>query len=537
MEKKMLIAQIGRGDYRLTSYGMLKNAEESAVNRKIMPGSDSETGYTFEAVLHDLKQRKNETIDTVVLIGTDTSYWGSLCYYYMKGGVKPTNKEEIEATQKELHDALKTKAVEWKGNDNGYGGYSVKGIAGDGNDQVKASVERLLSELLGKKYEGVDVKIIILKKGVAKDELKDNFGLLQKGLEEVVEGYYKAEGIDREKTETPYNIGMYLDISNGFRSLPMYIYSFASYLTRIHRENYKMHMYYGMADAQDKYGGSEKDIAPLVELNEVTDLMHWINAVNEFRNFGSVRELGEIFRRNSQLNTKIKNSNFRLLELFEMFDYATNSHNLKALEDTIKVFCSLRNLGKDQKELPQDQRLPDQAVVLLEDIGRDFEKRFHSKDTRFKYGKLTLDLAEWFYDQDRMGSASLALTEGMVTYVMERFESELHQRPVKNKYNGKNITIPKDTIQWLFLYSMRDAAKDYVKAGLETNAKLWAEYKSIKDNIRNTGAHFGYSQVGKNSIKNYRKAIRLMMNEIKNDMKREDKRSLFYKAVYNSNKA
>ena len=98
---------------------------------------------------------------------------------------------------------------------------------------------------------------------------------------------------------------------SGFRSLPTYIYSFTSYLTRLNKETYKMFMYYGMFDAKAQYGGQDKFYAPLVELDEITDLMQWINAINEFHNMGAVTELIKIFDEHQEWNVNIRNDKYQ----------------------------------------------------------------------------------------------------------------------------------------------------------------------------------------------------------------------------------
>ena len=78
--KSMLIAQIGRGTYLNTNYAVLHERISSADAHqyKIDNLAAYQTGYTFEAVLHELQYKKDTDIDTVLLIGTSTSYWGSL---------------------------------------------------------------------------------------------------------------------------------------------------------------------------------------------------------------------------------------------------------------------------------------------------------------------------------------------------------------------------------------------------------------------------------------------------------------------------
>ena len=69
-------------------------------------------------------------------------------------------------------------------------------------------------------------------------------------------------------------------------------------------------MYYGMAEARDAYGSDQTEYAPLVDLDQITDLMQWINAINEFHNMGSVRELIKIFQENREWNIETDNEDY-----------------------------------------------------------------------------------------------------------------------------------------------------------------------------------------------------------------------------------
>ena len=112
----ILIAQIGKGFYRDTRYarvvrkrclsgeGNWSDSEEAYIPDRQKP---YETGYTFDAVAHELK-RSGFPIDTLILVGTESSYWGSLCSYYMDkdGSEKQEGDEgsvsELERLKSEL---------------------------------------------------------------------------------------------------------------------------------------------------------------------------------------------------------------------------------------------------------------------------------------------------------------------------------------------------------------------------------------------------------------------------------------------------
>ena len=518
--RNILVAQIGKGTYIETRYAVLEKGREEPAECRISHDTVP-TGYTFEAVLNEIQNKKEVKIDTVVLIGTATSYWGSVCEYYLAGGKSEGEKAaDFQKLCEWMGKAILIPKESPKKTE-----YAVSGI--DTDEFVREQVEKVLTELIREKT-GYDIKvrIIILKKGIAKNETVENFDLLQSGIERVVEEFDFGSG-----QQTP-QIGIYLDISNGFRSLPTYIYSFLNYLTRIRGEDYRLYMYYGMFEAKAGYEGRQEEYAPLVELDEVTDLMQWINAVNEFHNMGAVTELIRIFEEPGHKDWNLPVTDRRYQEqykdlktVFKMFEYASNAHNLKTLEETIDILISLENLDK----MSGHEALPRQARLMLREIARDFGLRFTENNIpekfrrRFRYSNLTLRLAEWFYDQRRIGSAAIAVMEGITTYLMERFCD-----PCSNgKYNM-------DIIE---KYSLREPVKQVLMDSVQ-NAENRQEdtddwknvagaYDSIRKNIRNIGAHILYEDTAPGEVNEYEEHVRNVLDIMFQDMQKEDRDSVF----------
>ena len=641
----ILIAQIGKGFYKNTRYarvvrkrclsgdGSWSESEEGAY----IPGRQKpyETGYTFDAVAHELK-RSGVPIDTLILVGTESSHWGSLCSYYM--GKDESGKQEgdegyvseLERLKSELSPIAgkiqlyvdKAPAAEKnkdfkdeKNRDSAdeknknfivqkrHYEYDILDIEGkleddcgsvsEGEDKkapksVKEEVEEYLKKRLKEKFGNngpeIQVKLLILKQGIDDEELQENFRKLQNGMEEVLEDRDAKEGQNKtssgEKEDTGSEkprIRLNFDISNGYRSLPVYIYAFANYLTRIRGENFDLFMYYGMAEAQLSVEGEERKIAPLVDLQDVNDLMMWINAVNEFRNFGSVRQILKIFGAHNEwgkIRIKDRDREETLENIFKRFDYATNSHNLKVLEETIDLICLLNrdNLQKSERETfesnPSDGRkgLSEQAVLLLTDIAKDFRQRFQLPGGRREYGYLTLRLAEWFFEQGRIGSAAIALQEGMLTYVMERFKNDMQKLcgfeptddPEKEKKEFLFKYQHRETVEKSIILSENDGEEqkperkdDNKKTALltgsdekevslpddsgktgdaggehpRTQKSMQERNREIRQRIRNTVAHILYREVSDDEMEKYKEEISELIKEVLED--REKEHSMF----------
>lgn len=483
--KNILIAQIGRGNYRVCNYAELEKGMDDPKDC-ICKEEIYSTGYTFAAVKEKMKN-DNMPVDTLLLIGTETSYWGDVCgfFYEIRDDSISKRLEHLQEKLPEIKDALHESEDKQ--------GIVLENISGC--PAVRERLEAALREMLGVK----DVQICIVKKGIAPNEMDDNFSVLKAKLEEIVERYENVE-----------KINVCFDISNGFRSIPFYVYALVNYLTRIRKEEYDFSMYYGMSEARGYYGDSSKEITPMVDLNKITHLMKWINAINEFRNFGSVKELKNIFEQNSAWNIEVGSGTERdkLSAVFEKFDYAANTNDLKELKKTIDIICGFVGLKAENTGLPEE------AVVMLTDMGEEFEERFRKEGyERYPYGNLTLELAGWFCDQGRYGSAAIAMTEGMVTYLMERYEDQIKEiYPPSEKVEGKSRE------DWLFDHDER-----YYVNGLtimyfgEDQKEIRDSYKKIRYDFRNATAHLKY----KDNV-NYKDVIKDTLKWILDSTARDD---------------
>ena len=62
------------------------------------------------------------------------------------------------------------------------------------------------------------------------------------------------------------------------------------------------------------------------------------------------------------------------------FEYAANAHNLKVLEDTIRIIRRMKDLDNGRGDFPGKENLPRQAVVMLQDIEKSLKNAFPEKE-------------------------------------------------------------------------------------------------------------------------------------------------------------
>ena len=471
MAGAILIAQIGKGAYRNTKYVEMQGAAQE--NRKLYT-----TGYTFEAVLNQIAE-KGTDINTVFLVGTEDSYWGSLCSYYGQNSVRGEVKEVTLGAESfdELKIALPEIADKIENTDRGY---TISDVAEDSS--VRGYVEWYLGKILSEKFERtIQIKVVIIKPGIDELQLQENFQTLRESIENTLRS-------DKDNGKNTTEI--YFDISNGFRSIPVYIYTLVNYLTRIHRSNFELFMYYGMADAKMKT--DEGEIAPLVDLKDINELMIWINAVSEFRNYGSVKRLVQIFEKHREWDIKI-DKNYTLSQLFQAFEYATNVNHLNLLNETTAIICSLDKLD----EIPESENLPRQAKPLFGSMAEEFSERFGgNQDTSVKYSYLTIKLAEWFYEQGRIGNAAVALQEGILTYIMEKTPRIQNMEEEQRR-------------EYIFEYDNRKPVKESLeKYHRNKRSEFGEKYDLIRNRVRNPNAHILWTGAEREKIAMYNSSIK-----------------------------
>lgn len=491
MTKNILIAQIGKGAYRTVNYARFFVQEDFSKKEKIeyVPGESYETGYTFEAVFHEI-ETEGEKVDTIFLVGTKTSYWGTLCLYYAKSINSEMTVDKLgEIIPKVVKNFVKEDV-----------NYKIEEIGVIKN--IREQVEQYLEECFYQKFKRIiEIKIVILEPGIEVSQLRKNFIILQQNMGQILEN---------QENKIDFTTNIYFDISNGFRSLPMYIFTFVNYLTRIYNRKFELFMYYGMADAITEYENNK--YAPLVDLKEVNELMLWINAVNEFRNYGSVKQIEQILAKHNEWDIIIDSEKELLLsKVFRMFEYGTNANNLKILEETIEIISNL-TFSEEQKEA-----LPEQARILLLDIAQDFRERFIKEDIKYKYAYLTLKLAEWFFEQGRIGNAAVAFIEGTVTYIIERFPDVLSQW---NQEKGKSDLDEEEKKSFVFTYENREKIRKIINKSYESSFRK--RYERVYEYVRNISAHILYKDLSVEEMDICEEDIKELIQELLKDMEESD---------------
>lgn len=462
MNTNILVAQIGAGFYKITDYKGQQDGD------KVW----KETPYTFEATLKEIIDKNGKSSDgayRLLLLGTKGSAWENLCEQYpceFTGDIS-AECELLKNSEENTEIFLKAKQSVGK--------------------HLTAGIKKRLKNM----QAGLDiaVEIALIKPGKNEQELNENFNILYSAVSAVLDG----KNSDRDVVD------LYFDISNGFRSIPIYVYTLYNYFAEARKEKFNMHMYYGMFDAKES-----DNVAPLVNLQPVNDLMLLVNAVTEFKNCGSVVQILKVLE-NSSL--KIPNSE-ALREAFMEFDFGTNANNLAPVEESILYLIELN------KNAYSVNRVLRPESIILNLISNDFKVRFggcFDGTVKFKYTYLTLQLAKWYMEQGRIINAASAVQEAVITYLMEKFTDKATSYINESIENSDRSNIEKPTPLepesgvirpgQLFNYNYRKIISSLFDSRIiyneETENKeqlsnYIKNYKKLKKDIRNIGAHTSY---------------------------------------------
>ncbi len=535
MEKNIVLAQIGKNSkhlsvkYKKFYQNNPEDPSEYELSQQDLDGhvEYTESSYSFHVILNELEKKESNKADFLILVGTQESSWANLYdYFFSKQYVKTLNSPETSMQKEkdvlevsiqkdnEKRDAMEASVQK----DGGTGNILEALIKRDGEGgivniyEVKGLLEQFLTECLN----GTIVKILIQRNGITPSESENNFNLLLDMLSATLN--FKENG----ECATDQKANLHLDISNGFRSLPVYVFLAANYIAQIQskEEPIRIFMYYGMFEKKlalenGRFVSSYKgEFVPYVDMSDAADIIQWTDAIAEFYNSGSVIQILKILNSNSKwADIRINGGKDTITSALRKFNYAININNLKLLDQTTHMLAQMRwNL---------DDSFPQYAKMLLEYISDDFHERFNSRSRNSpKYGMLSIKIAEWFLDQQRIGDAVIALQEGMITYVMEKFPLDC-EILIKKKIEAPNDiaygTLPKEKA--LFDFEYREIIQKYVFDVRDLDGKEWMkEYKYICYHLRDPGIRMQYNIIDKSSIEtnmedaviNIRKLIQYM---------------------------
>lgn len=310
---------------------------------------------------------------------------------------------------------------------------------------------------------GGDSRVIVVDYGINQDQLKSN-----------TEKIISIEDCLDENDE------LIVDVTHGFRSLPIAMMNLLVYLKNVSNKNITIsHVLYGMREIENEQSskiGKAKGVVPIVDLNEgamgIMGINDWIIGAYDFKNYGNGYQIGQL----------IKDSYSELSEKLNNLSDIKNLNYLGEIQGATVRFINYYN--ENCCKLSMVQRL------ALEPVVQDL-KRYKLNETQslFKY---QLNIARWQFAQHNYLASYITLTESMVSYVCTKSDPQLN---------------PLD-------YDDRELAKSKLKDESFPNQQLCGLHKNI-NGIRNSLAH---NTQGHNKL-DYKKINNRIENKIQGQLK------------------
>lgn len=480
-EKNVLISFLGTGD-RKGNY--VDYYYEIEGNRQ-----DTKNALIFKALYKHYKDKYGK-IDNIILLGTLTSMWQNV-YISFDG-----DNDDTDNALKDLID------------DENY----LSPITS--KPQCIEEVQKVVSS-----QTKSQVNIELLNYGCNKKQIRENAQIIM--------------GLDKYFKEPNMQYNLIVDVTHGFRSLPLYVMNLLIYLQNVKANIDIKHITYGMSELTRDYKWKKDkgdEICPVVDLNDpefgIMALNKWINGAYAFKEFGKGYQIAEMLKEDNVNNDTVNK--------IKDFSDVMNLNSMANIDTKTEALLSIRS--KDIN--------PFANQVLKPVISQFSTKNTEGKDiNKFKgnNSKALLDLTVWHFKHKNFASSFLTILECMISYVCEKCDFSIYILP-KDKY----LSTKRDKIdrQWDTVQHIKNSKSMPVYANKDEYVdELYDEYvnnqkdkcaKQVLGNEEINIIKVDYLDFYAKQIENYNdislvyKSVNLIRNSIAH-VNKYDSKSLIYK--------
>ncbi len=298
----------------------------------MLDGKEDTTPFISKALSNFLK------IDKIFLVGTKGSIWDS-CYSEFGG--------DDENAELSIYEKIEKKDIT--------------------EDDLRI-VEKSIDKSLGKNGS----KCFIIEYGLDDKELWKNFSQYIKILDEIRDGDI-----------------VYIDITHAFRSLSLMSFLMVQFGQVIKDKKFDIGgIYYGMFEA------TKDGITPVVNLKLFYDLMQWIKAIDNFKNYAN----------GDNIATLLKNSK----ELKEEYNIFNNYTQAMRIANMAAVKHNVNSIAKKLSILKESQN---PIINLMTSEMKEFIERLNKE----KMSDFQLELAFWYHEHKHYALSYMALAEAIVS--------------------------------------------------------------------------------------------------------------------------
>lgn len=274
-----------------------------------------------------------------------------------------------------------------------------------------------------------------------------------------------------------------LDITHGFRSLPMLALPAISYLRQVKKNVEFKHILYGAFEAKDR----DENETPIFDLTPFVDLLDWTNAVNVFQRSGDASDITKMKVSTGDRELRVPN------QIVTRLNHLSNALLLNRTLEAQEEASKFTNLSLDNpKSLPWQpapfKTLTEKLKEPYQEMSVDSPKENLDESLRGQYAQI-----KWYVDNHHYLHAITLIREWLVS--SECRESRLNwledqsREWAERRLNTRN-------------YDLRKSELLSTATGID---KLWADC----NNLRNDLAHCGMRE---KDITDANKAIQAIKN-------------------------
>lgn len=280
---------------------------------------------------------------------------------------------------------------------------------------TEAASEKALPELrewIG--LEGVPIAIVNISNGKDRNEAWSIFNAVVAKYDELFpEGSTQPE--------------VYMDVTNGLRSIPILMLSIARYLQMSRRIDLRG-IFYGAYDAVKK----TENVKPVYQVDSFITVLDWASAVDTFLTTGNSVHLAEMLETQT---LAIENAD----EIASVLRTLSEALDLVRIEEVHQQSQAVVDAVKkvDVAGLTAENRI---IAELLQRLKAEFEPLAMSqpRNNLTEFLKKNLKLVLWYFKRNRYQDTMIVAREWMLTYKMQHKMAERK----RTKYSPAEIFMP-----------------------------------------------------------------------------------------------
>ncbi len=417
---KVLLSFLGKGTVVLQEDGTYKRKHYQPVEYFFSDKPQLElkkTQYLIGALIEGLQP------DKVILFGTASSSWYDLYSYFLGD-----DKYSDDLLFKQLDSDYKRSVV-----------------TEDDLGQFKKALSEKFSTQIGKK---ITIIPQLLTYGISENEIITNF-----------KKFIELKKFISSQSE------IFIDITHGFRSLPLMAYSFMDYLQSLLKWDIQVEgIFYGVYELISEKNNRGEDLRiPIINLKKIWEITDWTKGVNELVKYQNGYSLSAILDDEFDALKKCLNNYSNTLNFLAVDNFRDS---LRKLDERI---------NKDSAEM-----FPG-SLVLAELDKKITNLLENSTEAEFQFA-----MAEEFYQAKQFSNALILTNEAIITGLCEMFGCDYRKRFYRDAMKKVRIIIPEQGYpgdfkkRWTQFNDLRNNTAHGSLGGINYNAHIASMGRDIR---------------------------------------------------------